>query len=62
MVAIVRTIKTFDMMMGRKTALVVGIISTLLGIGLLIINGWNIHAFIVALCGLAVILISRTLE
>ena len=50
------------MMMGRKTALVVGIISTLLGIGLLIINGWNIHAFIVALCGLAVILISRTLE
>ena len=50
------------MMMGRKTALIVGIISTLLGIGLLILWGWDIHAFIVALCGLAVILISRILE
>jgi hypothetical protein len=50
------------MMMGRKTALIVGIISTLLGIGMLILWGWNYHALIVALCGLAVIVISRTLE
>jgi len=59
---ILKNIIIFDMMMGRKTALIVGIISTLLGIGLLILWGWDIHAFIVALCGLAVILISRILE
>jgi uncharacterized membrane protein len=48
------------MMMGKKTALIIGIISTLLGIGLLILWGWNIHAFIIAICGLVVIILSRT--